>query len=82
MSADFRDLALEHLAADEAALRERVRSVEADADSYRALAQQALQALADLTTERDRQRERIRRLTDENAWLRAELMGRDAGRAA
>jgi hypothetical protein len=80
---DYRDLALEHLAADEAALRARVRSLEADVLAYRALSQQTIHALASVTRHRDRQRDELHRLREENRWLRGELMRRDdTGRAA
>ena len=71
---DYRDLALQTLADDEALLRARVRSLEADVDAYRALAQRLLAALAHL--------QEPRRLREENRWLREELMRRDAERAA
>lgn len=46
---DYRDVAIEQLAADEAALRARVASLEADVESYRLVAQQAIHAVHRLT---------------------------------
>lgn len=69
-----RDLALQHLADDEAALRARVRSLEEDVFWYRALLQRALAELHDLQD--------VRRLRDENRELREQLMFEDAMRAA
>jgi hypothetical protein len=75
-------LALEHVAMDEHALRARVRSLESDWESYRALSQQLLRAYADARREIDRARETIARLTAENRQLRGELMRRDMERVA
>lgn len=63
---DPRDLALTHLALDEAELLDRVVEVTIERDAYRELLQQALDALHTLTRQGARQRETI-------IALRAEL---------
>lgn len=63
----------EHLAIDEAELRERVAELERERESYRQLLQHALDQFHDLTA-RERARERrVRRLLDENAKLRSQV---------
>jgi hypothetical protein len=59
------DLVIEELASCEAALVERVASLEADVASYRELAQQGIAALAVVTKERDQARRRLYALLDE-----------------
>jgi len=60
------------LATSEAQLRTRVRSLEADIDAYRALAQQLLHALHDLTVRHDqlRRSEAQLRALMEGRWVR------------
>ena len=50
------DMVIEDLATSEAELRDALNVVTADCEAYRMLAQQAIQALHDLTRERDRLR--------------------------
>jgi hypothetical protein len=69
--------ALTILALSEARLRKRVSDLEVERDSYRTLAQQGIQALADLTTRHTRQAARYHALLDECRKLR-----RDCSRAA
>ena len=71
---DHRDLVIEALADDEALLRERVASLEADVAGYRDLAIEGIHALRALTIERDRLREANQRLRD--------AIRNDLGRAA
>ena len=63
---DVRDTVIELLADSEHALLERVVSLEADVDSYRLLAQQALHGYADLQRRLEQQQRR-------NADLREEI---------
>lgn len=56
------DALVEALAYGEAELRERVLSLEADVESYRLLAQQAIHALHDVISERDRLRHQLHML--------------------
>ena len=74
MSRDYRDIVIEELADAEALLLERVASLEADVQSYRLLAQEAIHALHDLARERDRLRERHHRLLNEYRALREDLL--------
>lgn len=74
MSGDSRDLVIAHLAADEAAHRARIRSLEEDVFWYRALLQRALAALHELQD--------VERLRAENRELRAQIMRADTERAA
>lgn len=69
---DHRDLALEMLAADEAALRARGAELEADCRSYREIALAALDQLVGLTRQLDRARETIARLLAERRAPREE----------
>ena len=62
---DSRDLTIEALAHSEALLTERVADLTSERDSYRALMQGALDALHELTVERDRFRTRVSRLLKE-----------------
>lgn len=71
---DHRDLVIEALADDEALLRERVASLEADIAGYRDLALEGIHALRALTIERDRLRAANQRLRD--------ALRNDLGRAA
>ena len=79
---DHRDLVLEHLAADEAALREQLFGALAAAAGYRALSQQAIHALHDLTRQLERTRQAHGRTRDEYRDFRARLMRESVGRAA
>ena len=76
MPADYKDLVIETLADDEAALLERLASLENDIRIYRELAQQALHELHHLTRRHDRLREQHARLLDEFRFLRAQTMRR------
>lgn len=67
---DFRDVALELLADSECGLRDRCASLEADCDSYRALALAAIAAVADLTSDREGLRMQLRAVRDEYRALR------------
>jgi hypothetical protein len=69
---DYRDLALEHAAADHVELVARVADLEDERAAYRVLAQEAIHALHHITTERDRLRDRLYRLLDELRGLRQE----------
>jgi hypothetical protein len=62
------------LADGEAAAWERVVEVEAERDSYRELACQAIHALRERTLERDREKAAHHRLLDEYRHLRARTM--------
>ncbi|MCC7244017.1 MAG: hypothetical protein IT180_19000 [Acidobacteria bacterium] len=79
---DERDVALEHLAYDEALLRERVAELEADVVAYRALLHQALGVAHNLITDRDRLRDRYHAALDEARRLRADLATDRTRRAA
>jgi len=59
---NWRDLTIMALADDEAELRARVIELEAERDSYRALAQEAIQTVARLTTKLNRLRDAYYRL--------------------
>lgn len=61
----------EDLAAGEAMWRERAISLEADVDVYRALAKEAIEALAALTKERDSLRQQLAASRQELSQLRA-----------
>lgn len=65
------DVALAHLAADEAELRDRVAELERDIITYRSIALEAIHALHDVTMERDRLRARYHALLAERRALRA-----------
>lgn len=58
------ELALEHIAADEAALRAELVEARADRDAYRVLAQVALERVTALEKLVDRQRQTIRRFLE------------------
>jgi hypothetical protein len=73
---------VEHLALDEADLRARVRELEADLVTYRDLLRQALAVAHDVTTDRDRLRERYHQTLTENRTLREALKACELGRAA
>jgi hypothetical protein len=64
---DSTQLTIEHLALSEAELRERLASVEADRDTYRELAQLAINELHRLTAE-------MKRANDQHHWLRDQIM--------
>jgi hypothetical protein len=68
---DCKDAVIEMLAHSEADLLERVRRLEADKVTYRELAQAGIQALHQLTIERNRWRAQHRRLVEEYRQLRA-----------
>ena len=81
MTADHRDLCIEHLTED---LRDRERLLtEAliDALAYRELAQQAIHRLHDQDGQIERHRHTIGRLRDETRCLREQIL-RDDERAA
>jgi hypothetical protein len=78
MSGDHRDLVIAELADSEAALLERVASLESDVVAYRSLALAALDALHDLTVQRDRLREQHHRLLDEYRRLRESILRAEA----
>ena len=63
--ADPRDLALAHMALDEAALLDRVIDLTIERDTYRELLQRALDAQYTLTRQHAHQRETIAALRDE-----------------
>jgi hypothetical protein len=65
-------MVLDMLADGEAAAWERILELEAERDSYRELARQAIHALRDLTVERDRIRAAYHRLLDECRHARAQ----------
>lgn len=67
------DTALEHLALDEADLRERVGELEGDVVTYRSIAVEAIHALHQLT-------QQVRRVRDENRHLRAQVRAAVSGR--
>jgi len=67
---DWRDLTIMALADDEAELRARVVDLEAERESYRELAQEAIQTLARLTTKHRRLTQAYYRLREENRSLR------------
>ena len=69
---DFRLMALEMANDDAVLLRERNAGLEADVDSYRAVATEAIHALHHVTNERDRLRRRVSQLLDEVRALRAQ----------
>jgi hypothetical protein len=71
------DLVVDALAQSEAELLERLASLEADVVQYRELALEALKALHDVTTERDRLRANLRREREQHAALRAQLLAKD-----
>lgn len=64
------DTVIQHLAADEALLRERVAELEGDVVTYRNLLQESLHVLHDVTLDRDRLRERYHHALDELRTLR------------
>jgi hypothetical protein len=64
------DLTRETLAAEALELRDRVRSLEADVDAYRAIAVEAIAAVRALTLQRRRLCDRLRALVDELRTLR------------
>jgi hypothetical protein len=70
MVTDYRDLAIEHLAADEVALLERIMDLEGECESYRELLRAALTALQDVTGERDDLRRRHHELLDDRRLQR------------
>jgi hypothetical protein len=72
------DLACETLSDENAALRDELRETQIDRDSYRAMSQEALHALADIAITVNSQRARIRGLVDELYDLRAATMTRAA----
>ncbi len=79
---DYRDLCIEHVAADEAVLRERLVEALAAATGYRALAQQAIHALYELRRELERTRQAHGRTRDEYREFRARVMHEEAREAA
>lgn len=72
------DLVIVSLADENAALRERVASLEAVAESYLALAREGIHALHALTVDRDRLRVQHHRLIDEYRRLRSEISAQRA----
>jgi hypothetical protein len=72
-------MVIELLADGEAAAWERVAEVEAQRNSYRELARQAIHELRNLTVERDRFRAAHHRLLNEYRHLRVRMM-RDGSR--
>jgi hypothetical protein len=79
---DYRDDALEHLALDEAELREKFVDAILDSESYRFLACQAIGQIRELTLKNDELRAERDRLRDQYRHLRASVMGADASRGA
>jgi predicted nucleic acid-binding Zn-ribbon protein len=77
-----RQLEIEHLIADEAALRARVTELDADVRAFRELAQTAIAALHDLTVQLDRLRGQHQKVVDEYRALRERIMREAEGRAA
>lgn len=79
---DYRDIVIEHLAAElaekDAALVEALRNC----DGYRLLAYAALEQLHPVVVREDRRREQMARLVDELRRLRGFLIQRDQERAA
>lgn len=71
---DYRDLVIAQFADDERQLLERLASAEDDRDAYRALAQQAIHSLHDLTARHERLRELHARLADDYRHLRVQLL--------
>lgn len=65
--------AAEHAALDHVELVARVRALEADVDSYRALARQGIQELARLTAERDGLQRQLAALREEYRSYRLHL---------
>jgi hypothetical protein len=74
MASDYRDIALEHFAADERELLERLASVEDDRETYRCLAQETLHALAEETRRHAATREQLARERDQHRTLREQIM--------
>lgn len=70
---DARDVALEHLALDEAVLRERVADLERDVITYRALLCDALAVAHKLHIERDDYEQKYYTSLDDGRQLRATL---------
>jgi hypothetical protein len=66
---------IETLAQSEAELREHVRSLQEDVESYRAALIEAISALHRVTTERDAARQQARAISDEFRLFRARLLG-------
>lgn len=65
-------LMIEELASSEAELRDRVESLEADVDIYRAILQSSLQCLHQANIDRDRSQSRILALVGELRLAHAE----------
>ena len=74
MTGDYRDLVIEQLRDDEALLRERVASLEADVAVYRELAAAAVDALRDLTARFERLQNSSRLLRDELSAFRERVL--------
>lgn len=72
---DYRDMVIEHLAADEAELRLYVLDLEKDREAYRLLAQVAIERIADITAQNARLQRRISDLLEK-------IRGKNALRAA
>jgi hypothetical protein len=68
------DLVIDDLAAENAMLCEHLRDLEADRDVYRELLVATLDALAEVTTDRNRQREQKQRVVHEYRALRERLL--------
>jgi hypothetical protein len=66
-------MVIEELALAEAELLERVAHLEADLDAFRMLAQEAIHALASLTSQLDQLRRQHHHLLDECRTLRAQI---------
>ena len=78
---DYRDLVVEHFAADEVVLREQLIEALAMAAGYRVLSQQAIHVLHDLTRQLERTRQAHARTLGEYRTLRERVM-REAAREA
>lgn len=67
---DYRDLALEHLAADEAVLREQLADMTSERDAYRDAWKVAVHHHHDLMRETESLRRQLARLRDEYRAVR------------
>jgi len=74
MSRDLRAVVVEHYAAGEQQLLERLASVEEDRDCYRELLVTSLDQLHDLKRSHERLRDQHARLVDEYRHLREQVM--------
>ena len=71
---DHRDVVIEWFAADEQDLLERLASVEDDRETYRALAQEAIHALAEETRRHAATRAALARERDQHRALREQIL--------